>query len=430
MMVRETTTLFDSSYMMRQQGLLDKLMVQLEGIYSAEELEVLRIDPVNPEILAQRSGRGFVNRDILETLLGNLLECVAPGSHNVLERQRQKRDLRQGIGEIADQLYAMIAQSLLAAGEEDGLEEAAQTATYALLAEVPRLKVRAWWNRFAALKDPATWDAYLRRKCDLRDERLMEADFSGVLDIALRQRDVNIYQDFLRELGFSSVFSYQMQLVMSTYPGWRVLFYHDIAHTLTRSGPVAADSSLEYIPIPFLPRAMSELGGRYYQADLHPETRIGDGNFLEHPHRGITTGQTGVIGSGCRLFPCTLGGLSEKVRGRHPLIGDYVSIGTDAGLFGRVEVGNDAVVGANTEIYGLVQVGAESKIGSAAVIGTIKVSDQQPGAIRLGPGVRVGDGTIIENRSNRDLEIPAHTEIPARSHITNDGCGKPQFVRQ
>ena len=86
--------------------------------------------------------------------------------------------------------------------------------------------------------------------------------------------------------------------------------------------------------MPLLPRAISELGGRYYQADIHPETQMGDANFLDHPHRGITTGQTGIIGSGCHIYPCTLGGLSGKVQQRHPIIGDYVFIGTDAGIFG------------------------------------------------------------------------------------------------
>ena len=87
-----------------------------------------------------------------------------------------------------------------------------------------------------------------------------------------------------------------MQLVMSTYPGWRVLFYHDVAHALTRTGAVECNPDLYRTPVPLLPRAISELGGRYYQADLHPETQIGDANFLEHPHRGITAGQTGIIG--------------------------------------------------------------------------------------------------------------------------------------
>ena len=81
-----------------------------------------------------------------------------------------------------------------------------------------------------------------------------------------------------------------MQLVVSAYPGWRVLFYHDVAHALTRDGRIDDSPDLHQIPVPLLPRAIAELGGRYYQADLHPETRIGDANFLEHPHRGITTG--------------------------------------------------------------------------------------------------------------------------------------------
>ena len=89
-----------------------------------------------------------------------------------------------------------------------------------------------------------------------------------------------------------------MQLVMSTYPGWRVLFYHDIAHALTRADSIEDNPSLGREPVPLLPRAISELGGRYYQTDIHPESQIGDANFLDHPHRGMTTGQTGIMISG------------------------------------------------------------------------------------------------------------------------------------
>jgi serine acetyltransferase len=213
---------------------------------------------------------------------------------------------------------------------------------------------------------------------------------------------------------------------MSTYPGWRVLFYHDIAHALTRSGRAAGNDELQRMPVPLLPRAISELGGRYYQADLHPETKIGDANFLDHPHRGITTGQTGTIGSGCHLLPCTLGGLSEKVQQRHPTIGDYVFIGTDADLFGPVHIGDHAVIGPNAEVNGLVEIASNCYIGSSVVIGTIKSGDRRPGRIRLGQDVRVGDGTIIENVSELDLVIPEKAEIPARSHVTNDGFGTPR----
>jgi len=423
------TTLFDTSYENRKKGLLDQVLERLRPIYSAEEVEALRLDVIDPGILSQRSGRGFVDRDILETVLGNLLECVAPGSHNALGPEHQRGTLAAALGEIADQLYAMIAQSLLAAGQDQGVEEQALVTTFSLLWDLPVLKERALWNRFASLRDPAVWDAYLLFHCDLGRERLAGIDFVAELDEAIRKRDFAHYRDFMKDLECESIFAYQMQLVMSTYPGWRVLFYHDIAHALTLSGKVAGSADLEHAPVPLLPRAISELGGRYYQADLHPETRIGDANFLDHPHRGITTGQTGVIGCGCHLLPCTMGGLSEKVQQRHPLIGDCVYIGTDAGLFGSVQVGDESIIGPNTEIHGLVEIGKSCHIGASVFIGTIKSGDRLPGRVRLGAGVRVGAGTIIENGSELDLVIPEKADIPARRHVTNDGFGNPQYVR-
>ena len=425
-----TTTLFDASYEKHKEHLLSQVLEVLQPIYSAEELEALRIDPVNPAFLSQRSGRGFVNRDILETVLGNLLECVAPGSHNVLDSHDQKHSLEEILADIADQLYAMIAQSLLAAGQEQEVEEHALMNTFALLWELPVLKERALWNRFASLGDPAVWDAYVIYNCGLNEEELARVDFSEHIESAIVQRDFDYYRLFLRDLKCASIFTYQMQLVMSTYPGWRVLFYHDVAHALTRLGPAEGNPDLYRKPVSLLPRAISELGGRYYQADLHPETRIGDANFLDHPHRGITTGQTGVIGSGCHLLPCTLGGLSEKVQQRHPIVGNFVSIGTDAGLFGPVRIGDYSVIGPNAEIYGLVEIGPNCTVGSSVIIGTIKSRARTPGNIRLGSEVRVGDGTIIENVYELDLVIPDKAAIPARSHVANDGFGKPHFVRE
>ena len=424
------TTLFDTSYQRRKLELLDLLLTRLRPIYTPEEIEALRIDAVDRQILSQRSGRGFVDRDLLETVLGNLLECVAPGSHNALGPEHQKQELDEAIGEIADQLYAMIAQSYLAVGEDENAEEKALMSTFGLLWELPELKTRARWNRFASLRDPAVWDAYLLDNCNLTQEQLLEIDFPAELEETIRRRDFDHYRNFLAELECNFIFDYQMQLVMSTYPGWRVLFYHDVAHALTRKGTVEGSPGLERRPVPLLPRAISELGGRYYQADIHPETRIGDATFLDHPHRGMTTGQTGIIGSGCHFYPCTLGGLSDKVQQRHPEIGDYVFIGTDAGLIGPVKVGDRTVIGATAEINGVVEIGPHCHIGVSVFIGTIKSGAVRPGKITLGSGVRIGAGTIIENASELDLVIPERAEIPARSYVTNDGCGQPKFVRE
>jgi serine acetyltransferase len=422
------TTLLDANYQTKKRELLTLLIAHLRPTYTDEEIDALRIDAIDPQILAQRSGRGFVNRDLVETLLGNLLECVAPGSHNAVGPEHEKGDLNASMGQVADQLYAMVAQSLLAAGEDEGVEEQALASSFALLWDLPRLKLRARWNRFAALRDPAVWDAYLLHNCGIAREDLLRIDFTGQLEESIRRRDFEYYRQFLKDLECDFIFDYQMQLVMSTYPGWRILFYHDVAHALTRSDAVANDPGLARQPVPLLPRAISELAGRYYQADLHPETQIGDANFLDHPHRGMTTGQTGIIGSGCHMYPCTLGGLSDKVQQRHPVIGDFVFVGTDAGLFGPVQVGDHSVIGANSEIHGYVEIGSHCRVGASVFIGTIKDGRARPGRVELGEGVRVGAGTIIENASELDLVIPPRAEIPARSYVVNNGCGQPRFV--
>jgi serine O-acetyltransferase len=423
------TSLFDASYESRKGPLLQQVVKRLQSIYTQEEAAVLRIDPISRGILSQPSGRGFVNRDILETVLGNLLECVAPGSHNALETTRSS-GLETEIEEIADQLYAMIVQSFLAAeGNGADIETFALGSTFALLSEIPRLKERSLWNRFASLKDPAVWDAYITTRHDSCIDALSRLNHVTVIDEAIDQRDFGPYQEFLKLNGLDFAFDYLLQLVVSTYPGWRVLFYHDIAHALTRSGYADSEPELERVPVPLLPRAVSELGGRYYQADLHPESTIGDANFLDHPHRGLTTGQTGEIGSGCYIYPCTLGGLSGRVRLRHPAIGNYVQIGTDATLLGPVRIGDSTTIGPNTQIYGFVRTGKACRIASSVVIGTVLGGNKTPGNVNLGDAVRVGDGTVIENSTELDLTIPEKAEIPARSHVINDGFGNPRFVR-
>ena len=371
-------------------------------------------------------GRGFVNRDLLETALGNLLECVAPGSHNVSETDYAT--LIENIEEIVDQLYAMIYQSLQAAqGQADPIEEVALQSAFALVSQLPRLKTRALWNRFASLKDPAVWDAYLRNAYGLDEDDLASWIFSPIIDDAIEARSFAPYETFLADKGLELALAYQMQLVASAYPGWRVLFYHDIAHALTQKGEI---ETFDCTPIPLLPRAISELGGRYYQADIHPETTIADANFLEHPHRGLTTGQTGVIGYGCIIYPCTLGGLTERARQRHPTIGNFVKIGTDATLLGPVVIGDRSTIGSGTDIYGFVETGTGCQIASSVVLGTVRSGARDPGKIILGDHVRVGDGTIVENSTELDLIIPDKSEIPARSHIVNDGFGNPKYARE
>ena len=127
----------------------------------------------------------------------------------------------------------MVAQSFLAVTDETYLGAALETA-FSLLWELPRLKSRALWNRFASLKDPAVWDAYLLHT-GISREKIAALDFRSQIDEAIQERTFEPYQDFLGTLNLTSVLDYQLQLVGSTYPGWRILFYHDVAHALTQT---------------------------------------------------------------------------------------------------------------------------------------------------------------------------------------------------
>ena len=113
---------------------------------------------------------------------------------------------------------------------------------------------------------------------------------------------------------------------------------------------------------------------------------------------------------------------------RHPVIGDFVEIGTDTSLLGPVQVSDHSAVGTNTEIYGFVEIEQRCRIGSSVVIGTIRGASEHPGRIYIGDEVRIGDGTVIENTSEMDLIIPNRSQIPARSHVANDGFGFPRYV--
>ena len=93
-----------------------------------------------------------------------------------------------------------------------------------------------------------------------------------------------------------------------------------------------------------------------------------------------------------------------------------------------VQIAEHSTVGTNTEIYGFVETAPRCRISSSVVIGTIRGASEAPGKIYIGEGVRIGDGTVIENTSEMDLIIPDRSQIPARSHVANDGFGFPRYV--
>ena len=99
------STLFDTSYQRRKWALLERLLERLVPIYTSEEVAALRIDAVDRDILSQRSGRGFVDRDLLETVFGQLArmcrpwlaQCLGAGAPKPVARRGHRRDCRPAL---------------------------------------------------------------------------------------------------------------------------------------------------------------------------------------------------------------------------------------------------------------------------------------------------------------------------------------------
>jgi serine O-acetyltransferase len=152
------------------------------------------------------------------------------------------------------------------------------------------------------------------------------------------------------------------------YPGMLALLYYRVAHVLYQC------------KIPILPRIISELAHSRTGIDIHPGAEIGESFFIDHG-TGVVIGETTIIGHHVKIYHgVTLGAKSflkdkdgNTLKGikRHPIIGNHVTIYSNAVLLGRITIGNNSVIGgnvwltenvpANSQVY---QYGVTSKIKS------------------------------------------------------------------
>jgi serine acetyltransferase len=403
---------------------LADVAARLDGRYDDRDRERLSIPELPAGAALDRLGDKTVDWDAMERVLDALMEFVNPGLFTVRRTGKgHLPSIAEGLRSVADALYSILYSSFRTVADPNDSADEAFRAALNLVARLPEIRAKTYWNQFASLKDPAVWDSYVVNR--LGDHHEIGAyNLIEKIDEAIAERDPEIYFDFLRGKGIGDCIDYQMNLVRRSYPGWRALLLHEIAHILALGGK-AAGNGVESSPTPILPRLIGEYGAHLFQTDLHPETVIGDANFLEHPHRGITTGQTGTIGIGCIVYPCTLGGVTDKVKKRHPALGDFVLIGTDVGIFGPVDVGERSVVGPNTEINGFVEIGRHVKIRAAVVARTVLSGSGRPGRLIFEDDVVVGEESLIINDHATDLIIPAGARIPPHSYVVNDGAGAP-----
>src|SRR3989338_8493733 len=126
--------------------------------------------------------------------------------------------------------------------------------------------------------------------------------------------------------------------VLTLYPGLHSIVMHRLAH------------ALRALPIPFLPRFLSQMMRFFTGIEIHPGAKIGRGLFIDHG-MGVVIGETAVVGDNVLLYQgVTLGGTGLEKGKRHPTIGDNVVIGTGAKVLGNITVGDNSYIGANAVV--------------------------------------------------------------------------------
>lgn len=143
--------------------------------------------------------------------------------------------------------------------------------------------------------------------------------------------------------------------VIFCYPGFRAVCNYRIAHQLYRLG------------VPFIPRMITEMAHSETGIDIHPGAEIGHYFSIDHG-TGTVIGETSVIGNHVRIFQ-GVSLVGEKlppdengnaIRGvpRHPVLGDHVTVYSNATLLGRIRIGEGATICGNVWITEDVPAGA------------------------------------------------------------------------
>lgn len=142
--------------------------------------------------------------------------------------------------------------------------------------------------------------------------------------------------------------------VIFCYPGFTAMLHYRLAHSLYQLG------------IRWLPRIISELAHSATGIDIHPGARIGRHFCIDHG-TGIVIGQTCRIGDYCRIYQgVTLGAKSIPTDEdghavdipRHPILGNNVTVYSNASILGRITIGDGAIIGGNVWVTEDVPAGA------------------------------------------------------------------------
>lgn len=151
--------------------------------------------------------------------------------------------------------------------------------------------------------------------------------------------------------------------VVLAYPGVYAIFVHRIAHELFELG------------VPLIPRLMSEHAHSKTGIDIHPGATIGEYFFIDHG-TGVVIGETTTIGHHAKIYQgVTLGATSTRkgqlLSGvkRHPTLGDYVTVYSNASILGgETVIGSNSVIGGSAFVCESVPANARVGVKDQEVI--------------------------------------------------------------
>lgn len=151
--------------------------------------------------------------------------------------------------------------------------------------------------------------------------------------------------------------------VVLAYPGIYAIFVHRVAHELCELG------------VPLIPRLMSEHAHSRTGIDIHPGAQIGEYFFIDHG-TGVVIGETTTIGHHAKIYQgVTLGATSTRkgqmLSGvkRHPTLGDYVTVYSNASILGGdTVIGSGAVIGGSAFVTESVPEGARVGVKNQEIV--------------------------------------------------------------
>lgn len=158
----------------------------------------------------------------------------------------------------------------------------------------------------------------------------------GLLDPAKQEEIINWYRYTVETIQARDPAAHGLkQHSLIFFASTQVAILHKLSHELW---PINKDMA-------FL---LMDVGKVLTGIEMPPPVRVGNGVIFDH---GMTVvGATAIIGDHCLIMPSALGNRGSTLPNerRHPLLEDYVTVGINSTVLGRIEIGMFSVIGARS----------------------------------------------------------------------------------